>query len=187
MHCFQKACAMNKANILALALIAASGSTFAATNVSKPTLTYDRVSLGYVSSSNGSAWNLSGTALLGDSFLVTGTYSDLKIKNSSLSDKATAAEFGYKLNAGSGDVIFSLGFVQSNTEDSKVMGLAWRQLINDAMDYKVGYKHVNGSISDSDMLSFELRYNFSKCFDVTAGYTFASHANLWSLSAGYNF
>jgi hypothetical protein len=209
---------MKNTTLLTLTLVAASTSAFAQSSYNKSGLTYDRISVGYASSSDVRSWGVEGTALLGDNFLIGGTYQDLKFKNlGSTTGTGTGFDIGYKFTAGPGDLVFSLGYGQlqaaglvGNTVvlaagETTTYGLAWRQKINDSLEYAVSYVHSrnnvvsggydlttgasagNGSSTNDNQLGLSLRYNFTKSFDATVGYTFAKGSNIWSLSAGYNF
>jgi len=210
---------MKNTTLLTLTLIAAASAVSAQSNLyNKSGLSYDRVSVGYASSSDVREFGVSASALLGDNFLVGGTYQDLKAKNlGTVSGTGTGFDLGYKFTAGPGDLVFTVGYAQLQAAgvangvaiiaagETTVFGLAWRQKINDALEYSVSYQHsrnnvvaggydlysgasaANGSSTNDNQVGLALRYNFTKSLDVTAGYTFAKGGNIWSLSAGYNF
>jgi hypothetical protein len=204
---------MNNNTIITLTLLAASGSAFAETGVKKSDLVYDRVGLAYSSGSSLNAWELQGTALLNDSFLIGGRYQDIKLKGYGKGNGA-GLDVGYKFAAGPGDVILSLGYGQAQVSganniintDRTDIGVAWRQQISKSFEYRAAYTYAMGdtlvgthnlgagttSLSSAkanlNLFAFQLRYNFSNSLDLTAGYTFSSKSsNFWSLSAGYNF
>jgi hypothetical protein len=209
---------MKNTTLLTLTLLAASSAAFAQSSLNKSGLSYDRVSVGYSSSSDVREFGVSATALLGDNVLVSGTYQDVKFKNfGSVSGTATGFGLGYKFGVGSGDLVLSLGYAQLQAAglsgatviaaagEATTLGLAWRQKISDSLEYGVSYTYSrtnvvsggydlvsgatasNGSSTNDSQLGLSLRYNLTKAFDVTAGYTFAKGSNIWSLSAGYNF
>lgn len=209
---------MKNTTLATIVLIAASSAAFAQSSLNKSGLSYDRVSVGYSSSSDVRSFGVNASALLGDNVLVGGNYQDVKFKNfDSVSGTSTGFGLGYKFSLGSGDLVLSLGYAQIQAAglsgatvvaaagESTTLGLAWRQKISDSLEYGVSYVHgstnvvsggydlvsgassSNGSSTNDDQLSLSLRYNLTKSFDVTAGYTFASEGNIWSLSAGYNF
>jgi hypothetical protein len=197
--------------LLAVATVSAAPSNVPAE------LKYDRLAFGYASSSDARSYGLAGEALLGGHILVGGGIADEKFKSlSGISGRSTDFQLGYKFTLGQGDLILSAGYGQiqasgsvgtsklDSVGDSKSLGLAWRQRLNEAWEYSVGYTYsrtvqtlrstntnsvvTSATATDHDSaVNFALRYNLTANVDVTFGYTFVSGGNVWSLSTGYNF
>lgn len=204
-----------------LLLAAAVTPAFAQTAAVAPTnkISYDRVSVGYSSNNVSTGMSLSGTALLGSSFLIGGSYTDVNYKNNldGVSGKSTGFGIGYKLSAGPGDIVLSLGYAQlqaAGVVSSTVVaaaaeqtsyGIGYRVKLNSAVELSADYtrRKVNtvsglydlstgqsasqGTSESYNDFGVSARYYINKSFDITAVYTFSSSVNTWSLSAGYNF
>lgn len=197
-------------------LLAVATASAAPTNVPAE-LKYDRLGVGYASGGDGHSYGITGEALLGGHFLVGGGVNDETTKGLvGLSGRSTEFQLGYKFTLGQGDLILSAGYGQiqsagtSGTSkldlagDSKSLGLAWRQRLNEAWEYSVGYTYdrtaqtlrstninsvvTSATTTDHDSsVNLGLRYNVDANVDVTLGYCFVSGGNVWSISTGYNF
>jgi hypothetical protein len=205
-----------------LLLAAAVTPAFAQNAPAAPTnnkITYDRVSVGYSSNKFSSGMSFGATALLGSNFLISGGYSDFDLKKNldGVTGSSTGFGIGYKLTAGPGDLVFSLGYDQLQAAgivspvavalaaEQTSFGLGYRVKLNSAFELSANYTHRKvdtvagaydlssgesageGTSENYDDFGISARYYINKSFDITAGYNFSSSVNTWSLSAGYNF
>jgi len=206
---------MKHTPILPLLLTAVAASA-APANVPAE-LKYDRLAIGYASSSDGHASGITGQALLGGHFLVGGGLSDETFKGvAKLSGRSTEFQLGYKFTLGQGDLLLSAGFGQvqatgtsgtlklDSVGESKSLGVTWRQRLNETWEYSVGYAYSRteqtlrsttlanvvtaATATDHDsVVNLGLRYNVGANMDVTLGYGIVSGGNVWSISTGINF
>lgn len=203
--------------LLAAAVTPAFAQNAAAASTNK--LSYDRVSASYSSNKVCSGMGLGATAQLGSNFLIGGSYSDIDYKKNldGVTGTTTGFGIGYKVSAGLGDIILSLGYAQLQAggvvssvavvaaAEQTSYGIGYRVKLNSEVELSADYtrRKVNTVSGAYDLSSGEsaaegtsetyndfgisARYNINKSFDITAGYNFSSSANTWSLSAGYNF
>lgn len=131
--------------------------------------------------------------------------------------KSSGFGLGVRFGVGYGDVIVGASFAQLNGSgfdggaavaigaDVTGYGITYRHSFSEAFEGFVSYNRtkleyvaagvdldtgaavaIGESVTD-DQFGVALRYNFSKQFDVTAGYTWVDGDGAWSVSAGYNF
>lgn len=131
--------------------------------------------------------------------------------------KSAGFGLGIRFGVGSGDIIVGASFAQLNGSgfdggaavaigaDVTTYGITYRHSFSEAIEGFLSYNRtkleyvaagvdldtgaavaIGNSVSD-DQFGVALRYNFSKQFDVTAGYNWVDGDGAWSVSAGYNF
>ena len=131
--------------------------------------------------------------------------------------KATGFGLGYRFGVGSGDIILNASYSQLQgsgfdggaavgiAADFTSYGISYRHSFSQEIEAFISYNRqrleygagaidlatgtavgVGDTISD-DVFAVALRYNFSKQFDVTAGYSWVDGDGAWAVSAGYNF
>lgn len=144
-----------------LLLAAAVTPAFAQTvPAAKSGLNYNRIAVGYSADDTLKGYNVTGSALLGGSFIVSGIYDDVKTKGEAFATQiaglnGTLSGFGlaYKFNVGPGDlavgyfyktgtvdgVMTSLGDYVVASAEQKGFGLNYRQAINSSLEFSVGY------------------------------------------------
>ena len=208
---------MKNTTLLTLTLVAAATASAQSLN-SKPGLSYDRVGVSYFTGDGIKGYDINASALLGDHFIVSGGYRDADFKNlDAVSGNSTGFGLGYRIGAGPGDVILSLGYsqVQAAGVDSGAavvgageqlaFGTAYRQLINEALEFGVSYSRSRqeigaggvdlytgqvgfaGSTENVNLFGGFLRYHATKSFDLTLGYDYSDNSDVWSLAATYKF
>jgi hypothetical protein len=194
---------MKNTTLATLTLLAASSAAFAQSSLNKSGLSYDRVSVGYSSSSDVRTFGVNASALLGDNVLVGGNYQDVTFKNfGSVSGTATGFGLGYKFSVGSGDLVLSLGYAQIQAAglsgstviaaagESTTLGLAWRQKISDSLEYGVSYVHgrTNVVAGGYDLVSGASSSNGSSTNDNQLGLTLRYNlSKAFDVTAGYAF
>jgi len=145
---------------LYLLLIAAAVTPAFAQNApaAKSSLNYNRIGVGYSADDLLKGYNVTGSALLGGSFIVSGIYDDVKTKGDAagLSGKLSGFGLAYKLNVGPGDLAIgytyktgtvygafdnysAVGFMSA---EQKGFNLKYRQAINSQLEFSVGYARV---------------------------------------------
>jgi hypothetical protein len=208
---------MKNITLLTLTLVAAATAS-AQSSLGKPGLSYDRVGVSYFTGDDVKGYDISASALLGDHFIVSGGYRDADFKNlDAVSGNSTGFGLGYRIGAGPGDVILSIGYAQVQAAgvdsgaavfasgESLSFGIAYRQLINDALEFGVSYSRSRqeigaggvdlytgqvgfaGSTENVNEFGGFLRYHATKSFDLTLGYDYSDNSDVWSLAATYKF
>jgi hypothetical protein len=205
---------MKKTTLIPLSLLAAAASAFAQANTSNTGPSYNRIEVGYVGSSDQNGIGVSTEALIGSSnFFVAATYvaSSGRGNLSGISSRGIEGDLGYKIKVGPGNIDLTVGYLQSQISESSLtsvaylnaiaFGVAWRQSINQAIEYSIGYQHVNGSgvqadagypitkdSNSDDLISAKIHYHFLANWEVAAGYAWSNNNNsVWSVGFGYNF
>ena len=208
---------------LTLTTLAAASAMAQTAAVKGNGLTYDRLSVGYGQTDTTKGLSGSFTALLGDTVVVGGTYSDLDGRKDfdGVSGNGNSFLVGAKFSVGPGDLIVSyaytqlqlsgfddtLGLAAALAGDTDTFGLTYRYALNSTIELSAGVSRVSGDaaflvvdysvapaeVALADTVDFSdttyslgIRFNVTKQFDISAGYTFADE-NGWTLSAGYNF
>ena len=161
----------------------------------KSGLNYNRIAVGYSADDILKGYNVTGSALLGGSFIVSGIYDDVKTKGEAfggpiagLSGKLSGFGLAYKFNVGPGDlaigyfyktgtvlgVVTALGDKVVASAEQKGFGLNYRQAINASLEFSVGYSrqstHLGFVDIDDPTLSDELK----------------ATANVYTLGVRYN-
>ena len=208
-------------NILTLTLLT-SASALCAANAAARTpnpsgLVYDRVGIGYVQNDAYDGIQLSGAAILGEGFLVGGSYSNIDGRKdfAGVDGEYSRFHIGYVFYVGAGDIIVTAGYGQGNmygdaavvVQDEMALGIAYRQAIAAGLEFSVGYSRIDSTVAavvdlgggiigldaleeDANVFTLGLRYNFSRQFDLTATYSFQKDevgGDMLAISAGYNF
>jgi hypothetical protein len=165
-----------------LLLAAAVTPAFAQnTPAAKSSLNYNRIAVGYSSDDTLKGYNVTGSALLGGSFIISGVYDDVKSKGESFGGpiagmSGTLSGFGlaYKFNVGPGDlaigysyktgtvdgVVTALGDYVVASAEQKGFGLNYRQAINSSLEFSVGYSRQStrmGFVNIDTPLAEELK------------------------------
>ena len=164
-----------------LLLAAAVTPAFAQTAPVKSSLNYNRIAVGYSSDDTLKGYNVTGSALLGGSFIISGVYDDVKSKGESFGGpiagmSGTLSGFGlaYKFNVGPGDlaigysyktgtvdgVVTALGDYVVASAEQKGFGLNYRQAINSSLEFSVGYSRQStrmGFVNIDTPLAEELK------------------------------
>lgn len=142
-----------------LLLAAAVTPAFAQTATpAKSRLSYDRIAVGYSSDDTLKGYNVTGSALIGDAFIVSGIYDDVDTKgdNSGLSGKLSGFGLAYKFNVGPGDIAigysYKTGTVYGLLEnydtaavlsaEQKGFNVNYRQAINSQFEFSLGYARI---------------------------------------------
>jgi hypothetical protein len=143
-----------------LLLAAAVTPAFAQTApVAKSSLNYNRVAVGYSSDDGLKGYNVTGSALLGNSIIISGIYDDVKAKDATfLSGNLAGFGLAYKFNVGPGDL--SLGYTYKTgtisgigsigadvvagiaSAEQKGLSLNYRQAINNSLEFSLGYARI---------------------------------------------
>ena len=181
-----------------LLLAAAVTPAIAQTPSAKSSLNYNRVAVGYSSDDIFKGYNVTGSALLGNSVIVSGIYDDVKTKGeafgvpvSGLSGKLSGFGLAYKFNVGPGDL--ALGY---SYKTGTVLGT-----------FSEGTLKDQGGIASAEQKGFNLNYRLAinSSLEVSAGYSrmttrlaaiaetagpspvIDESANIWNVGARYNF
>jgi hypothetical protein len=177
-----------------LLLAAAVTPAFAQTApAAKSGLNYNRIAVGYSADDTLKGYNVTGSALLGGSFIISGIYDDVKTKGdiAGLSGKLSGFGLAYKFNVGPGDLAigyaYKTGTVYGEFDNYDAVGLAsaeqkgfginYRQAINSQFEFSVGFSRTktsvalfatNGSIVGAEGLdSTSNSYNIGLRYNVT--------------------
>jgi len=180
--------------IYTLLLAAAVTPAFAQTApAAKSSLNYNRVAVGYSSDDSLKGYNVTASALLGGSFIVSGIYDDVDAKGDAagLNGKLSGFGLAYKFNVGPGDLAigyaYKTGTVYGDFDNYSASGLAsaeqkgfsinYRQAINKQIEFSVGYSRLNtligliatnGSIVGADSIdSTTNSYNIGLRYNIT--------------------
>jgi hypothetical protein len=178
-----------------LLLAAAVTPAFAQTApAAKSGLNYNRIAVGYSADKTLKGYNVTGSALLGGSFIVSGIYDDVKTKGESFATQiaglsGTLSGFGlaYKFNVGPGDlavgyfyktgtvdgVMTSVGDYFVASAEQKGFGLNYRQAINSSLEFSVGYSRQSTRMGYVNI-------------DNPAAFESKSTANVYTLGVRYN-
>ena len=186
-----------------LLLAAAVTPAFAQTApAAKSSLNYNRIAVGYSSDDILKGYNVTGSALLGNAFIVSGIYDDVKTKGqafggpiSGLSGKLSGFGLAYKLNVGPGDLslgyFYKTGTVYGSVEsgysstvasaEQKGFGLKYRQAINQSFEFSVGYTRLTTKLGFVTVApSATPGFYLFRADDID------ENANVFDLSARYN-
>jgi len=177
-----------------LLLAAAVTPAFAQTApAAKSGLNYNRIAVGYSSDDSLKGYNVTASALLGGSFIVSGIYDDVDAKGDAagLNGKLSGFGLAYKFNVGPGDLAigyaYKTGTVYGDFDNYSASGLAsaeqkgfsinYRQAINKQIEFSVGYSRLNtligliatnGSIVGADSIdSTTNSYNIGLRYNIT--------------------
>ena len=146
---------------LYLLLIAAAVTPAFAQTVpaAKSGLNYNRVAVGYSSDDGLKGYNVTGSALLGNSIIISGIYDDVEVKDAAfLSGNLAGFGLAYKFNVGPGDLslgytyktgtVSGIGFVGVDvvagvaSAEQKGFSLNYRQAINSSLEFSLGYARI---------------------------------------------
>ena len=205
-----------KNNIITLSMCVAAVSAFSQTAASNVGPSYNSVQVQYVGSNKLDAVRILAEAQLGwSNFFVDGQVA-AGSGSGSFSGGAYRSEgvnLGYKINVGPGDINLLVGYNQEQQEKPFTtaytgfgsdlnLGLAWRQKINEAIEYGIIYQHWSGSFNYSspiqkvanndDSIYAEIRYHFIGKWDLGLAYQWdksssSSSNSTWFVGLGYNF
>jgi hypothetical protein len=146
---------------LSLLLLAAAVTPAFAQTVPavKSGLNYNRVAVGYSSDDGLKGYNVTGSALLGNSIIISGIYDDVEVKDAAfLSGNLAGFGLAYKFNVGPGDL--SLGYTYKTgtvsgigsvggdvvagiaSAEQKGFSLNYRQAINSSLEFSLGYGRI---------------------------------------------
>jgi hypothetical protein len=186
-----------------LLLAAAVTPAFAQTAPAAQTsLNYNRIAEGYSSDDILKGYNDTGSALLGNAFIVSGIYDDVKTKGqafgdsiSGLSGKLSGFGLAYKLNVCPGDLaigyFYKTGTVYGSVDggfsstvasaEQKGFGLKYRQAINQSFEFSVGYTRLSTKIGFVSVASAGVPNQYYIRADELD-----ENANVFDLSARYN-
>jgi hypothetical protein len=201
-----------------LLLAAAVTPAFAqsASAAKKPGLSYDRVAVGYSSNDSLKGYDLTASALIGNSIIVSGLYQDVTGKGdlTGASGRITGFGLAYKFNVGPGDLAIGYQYAQGQfgaidgfaIAEQKGFGINYRQAINENLEFSVGYARlstalgaltvVGGNVygdvaSETDnVFNVAARFNFNKNLNAQVSYAFQNKnagSNTLGISLGYNF
>jgi hypothetical protein len=143
-----------------LLLAAAVTPAFAQTApAAKSGLNYNRIAVGYSADDGLKGYNVTGSALLGNSIIISGIYDDVKAKDATfLSGNLAGFGLAYKFNVGPGDL--SLGYTYKTgtisgigsvgaavvagiaSAEQKGFSLNYRQAINNSLEFSLGYGRI---------------------------------------------
>ena len=180
-------------SIYLLLLAAAVTPAFAQTVPAvKSGLNYNRIAVGYSADDILKGYNVTGSALLGGSFIVSGIYDDVKAKGDAagLSGKLSGFGLAYKFNVGPGDLAigyaYKTGTIYGEFDNYTAIGLMsaeqkgfnlnYRQAINSQFEFSVGYARIQtkaaaiaitGTVSIADLDSTDNSYNLGLRYNVT--------------------
>lgn len=131
--------------------------------------------------------------------------------------KSTGFGLAVRFGAGQGDIIVGASFSQLTGSgvdggvavalgaDITSYGITYRHSFSESFEGFLSYNRVRfeyvaagvdldtgaavavGDSTTDDQFGVSLRYNFSKAFDITAGYNWVDGDGGWGISAGYNF
>jgi hypothetical protein len=199
-----------------LLLAAAVTPAFAVTQSAKPGLSYDRVAVGYSSNDSLKGYDLSASALIGSTIIVSGVYQDVTGKGvlTGASGRITGFGLAYKFNVGPGDLAIGYQYSQGQLgystgfaiAEQKGFGINYRQAINENFEFSIGYARlstalgavtvVNGYVygdiaSETDnVFNVAARVNFNKNLNAQISYVFQNKnagSNTLGISLGYSF
>jgi hypothetical protein len=142
-----------------LLLAAAVTPAFAQTApAAKSSLNYNRIAVGYSSDDLLKGYNVTASALLANSIIVSGIYDDVDTKGiaSGLGGKLSGFGLAYKFNVGPGDLAigytYKTGTVYGEFDNYLAIGLMsaeqkgfkinYRQAINSQLEFSVGYARI---------------------------------------------
>lgn len=146
-----------------LLLAAAVTPAFAQTTpAAKSSLNYNRIGVGYSSDDSLKGYNVTGSALLGGAFIISGSYDDVKAKEATwLTGNLAGFGLAYKFNVGPGDLAigytYKTGSVTGATviagtppvivagivsAEQKGFTLNYRQAINSQFEFSLGYSRI---------------------------------------------
>jgi hypothetical protein len=211
---YKKVCDMKSLSLLLLA--AAVTPAFGITQAAKPGLSYDRVAVGYTSNDSLKGYDLTASALIGNSLIVSGLYQDVTGKGdlSGVTGRITGFGLAYKFNVGPGDLAIGYQYSQGQLgaydgfaiAEIKGFGLNYRQAINETFEFSVGYARVStalgalavvggnvaGGVASeaSNVFNVAARVNFNKNLNAEISYAFQNKnagSNTLGISLGYNF
>jgi len=180
---------------LSLLLLAAAVTPAFAQTVPavKSGLNYNRVAVGYSADDLLKGYNVTASALLGNSIIVSGIYDDVDTKGdlAGLGGKLSGFGLAYKFNVGPGDLAigysYKTGTVYGDFDNYNASGLAsaeqkgfsinYRQAINSQIEFSVGYSRLdtligliatNGSIVGAEEVdSTTNSYNIGLRYNIT--------------------
>ncbi len=201
-----------------LLLAAAVTPAFAqsASAAKNPGLSYDRVAVGYSSNDSLKGYDLTASALIGNSIIVSGLYQDVTGKGdlTGASGRITGFGLAYKFNVGPGDLAIGYQYAQGQfgasdgfaIAEQKGFGINYRQAINENFEFSVGYARVSTALgaltvvggnvygdvaSETDnVFNVAARVNFNKNLNAQISYAFQNKnagSNTLGISLGYNF
>ena len=176
-----------------LLLAAAVTPAFAQTApAAKSGLNYNRIAVGYSSDDLLKGYNVTATALLANSIIVSGIYDDVDTKGdaSGLSGKLSGFGLAYKFSVGPGDLAigysYKTGTVYGEFDNYVAVGLMsaeqkgfninYRQAINSQFEFSVGYARIqtlaaaiaiSGSVGIADLDSTDNSYNIGLRYNIT--------------------
>ena len=143
-----------------LLLAAAVTPAFAQTApAAKSSLNYNRIAVGYSSDDTLKGYNVTASALLGGSFIVSGVYDDVKAKEAKwLTGNLAGFGLAYKFNVGPGDLAIGYTYKTGTIAGAELIGgdiasvvasaeqkgftLNYRQAINSSFEFSVGYSRI---------------------------------------------
>jgi hypothetical protein len=179
---------------LSLLLLAAAVTPAFAQTVPavKSGLNYNRVAVGYSADDLLKGYNVTASALLGNSIIVSGIYDDVDTKGDAagLGGKLSGFGLAYKFNVGPGDLAvgysYKTGTVYGEFENYTAIGLMsaeqkgfninYRQAINSQLEFSVGYARIqtkaaaiaiSGTVTIADLDETENSYNLGLRYNVT--------------------
>jgi hypothetical protein len=180
---------------LYLLLLAAAVTPAFAQNapVAKSSLNYNRIAVGYSDDDLLKGYNITASALLANSIIISGIYDDVDAKGDAAGLKGKLSGFGlaYKFNVGPGDLAigysYKTGTVYGDYENYAASGLAsaeqkgfninYRQAINSHFEFSVGYSRLDtliglietdGSIVGANSIDSSTNsYNIGLRYNVT--------------------
>ena len=177
---------------LYLLLAAAVTPAFAQTAPVKSSLNYNRIAVGYSDDDLLKGYNVTASALLANSIIVSGIYDDVDTKGdaSGLSGKLSGFGLAYKFSVGPGDLAigysYKTGTVYGEFDNYVAVGLMsaeqkgfninYRQAINSQFEFSVGYARIqtlaaaiaiSGSVSIADLDSTDNSYNIGLRYNIT--------------------
>ena len=179
---------------LYLLLLAAAVTPAFAQNapVAKSSLNYNRIAVGYSDDDLLKGYNITASALLANSIIVSGIYDDVDTKGDAagLSGKLSGFGLAYKFNVGPGDLAigytYKTGTVYGEFDNYLAVGLMsaeqkgfninYRQAINSQFEFSVGYARIqtlaaaiaiSGSVGIADLDSTDNSYNIGLRYNIT--------------------
>ena len=195
-----------------LLLAAAVTPAFAQTvPAAKSGLNYNRIAVGYSADDTLKGYNVTGSALLGGSFIVSGIYDDVKGKGdfAGLSGKLSGFGLAYKFNVGPGDLAigytYKTGTIYGEFDNFNAIGLAsaeqkgfginYRQAINSQFEFSVGYARtqtkvaaiaISGTVSIAALDSTSNSYNIGLRYNITKNIDVSADYSFQKETAGGN-
>ena len=115
--------------------------------------------MGYSSDDTLKGYNVTGSALVGGSIIISGVYDDVKAKEATwLSGNLSGFGLAYKFNVGPGDLSFGYTYKTGTIAGAELIGgdiasvvasaeqkgftLNYRQAINSSFEFSVGYSRI---------------------------------------------